>query len=56
MVAALTALYLERARAHGCPLDDAGVAAVLHMDIELNAQGLADMAGSRQALNNVGAT
>lgn len=40
MVAALTGLYLERARAHGCPLDDAGVAAVLHMDIELNAQGL----------------
>lgn len=40
MVAALTALYLERARAHGCPLDDAGVEAVLHMDIELNAQGL----------------
>ncbi|MEO8367345.1 MAG: MBL fold metallo-hydrolase [Pseudoxanthomonas sp.] len=40
MVAALTALYLQRARAHDCPLDDAGVAAVLHMDIELNAQGL----------------
>jgi glyoxylase-like metal-dependent hydrolase (beta-lactamase superfamily II) len=40
MVAALTALYLERARAHGCPLDDAGVERVLHMDIELNAQGL----------------
>lgn len=40
MVAALTALYLERAHAHGCALDDAGVEAVLHMDIELNAQGL----------------
>ena len=40
MVAALTALYLGRARAHDCPLDDAGVEAVLHMDIELNAQGL----------------
>ncbi|MBN6152329.1 MBL fold metallo-hydrolase [Xanthomonas sp. AmX2] len=41
LVAALTALYLERARAHGCPLDDAGVERVLRMDIELNAQGLA---------------
>lgn len=38
---ALRALYLERARAHGCPLDDAGVEKVLCMDIELNAQGLA---------------
>jgi len=38
--AALTALYLERARQHGCPLDDAGVLRVLEMDIELNAQGL----------------
>ncbi|MEG2803085.1 MBL fold metallo-hydrolase [Stenotrophomonas sp.] len=41
LVAALTALYLERAQAHGCPLDDAAVTAVLAMDIELNAQGLA---------------
>ena len=41
LVAALRTLYLERARAHGCPLDDAGVQAVLAMDIELNAQGLA---------------
>lgn len=41
MVAALTALYLERARAQRCPLDDAGVVRVLAMDIELNAQGLA---------------
>lgn len=41
LVAALTALYLERAQAHGCPLDDAAVAQVLAMDIELNAQGLA---------------
>ena len=40
LVAALTGLYLERARAHGCALDDSGVEAVLHMDIELNAQGL----------------
>ncbi len=40
-VAALTALYLERAQAHGCPLDDAAVTRVLAMDIELNAQGLA---------------
>ena len=41
LVAALTALYLERAQAHGCPLDDEAVARVLAMDIELNAQGLA---------------
>ncbi|KAF1718745.1 MBL fold metallo-hydrolase [Pseudoxanthomonas wuyuanensis] len=41
LVAALAALYLERARAHGCALDDAGVQRVLEMDIELNAQGLA---------------
>jgi glyoxylase-like metal-dependent hydrolase (beta-lactamase superfamily II) len=41
MTAALTSLYQERARRHGCRLDDAGVARVLAMDIELNAQGLA---------------
>ena len=41
VVAALGELYLERARAHGCRLDDAGVLRVLEMDIELNAQGLA---------------
>ncbi|HYG08186.1 MAG TPA: MBL fold metallo-hydrolase [Stenotrophomonas sp.] len=41
LVAALTALYLERAHAHGVPLDDAQVTRVLAMDIELNAQGLA---------------
>jgi glyoxylase-like metal-dependent hydrolase (beta-lactamase superfamily II) len=38
---ALAALYVGRARAHGCPLDDAGVLQVLGMDIELNAQGMA---------------
>lgn len=38
---ALVALYLRRAREHGCRLDDAGVERVLLMDIELNAQGLA---------------
>jgi glyoxylase-like metal-dependent hydrolase (beta-lactamase superfamily II) len=38
---ALAALYLQCAREHGCPLDDAGVEKVLRMDIELNAQGLA---------------
>ncbi len=38
---ALGALYLARARRHGCTLDDAGVRRVLAMDIELNAQGLA---------------
>lgn len=41
LVEALRTLYLERARAHGCSLDDAGVEKVLGMDIELNAQGLA---------------
>ncbi|MEG3191688.1 MBL fold metallo-hydrolase [Lysobacter sp. D1-1-M9] len=38
---ALTALYLRRARAHGVPLDDARIQALLAVDIELNAQGLA---------------
>ena len=41
LVEALRTLYLDRARVHGCPLDDAGVEKVLGMDIELNAQGLA---------------
>ena len=41
LVAALRALYLERAQTHGCAVDDAGVEKVLEMDIELNAQGLA---------------
>ena len=41
LVEALRALYLGRARDHGCPLDDAEVEKVLGMDIELNAQGLA---------------
>ncbi|GAB3042870.1 MBL fold metallo-hydrolase [Stenotrophomonas tumulicola] len=41
LLAALRALYLERAQAHGCPLDQDAVADVLAMDIELNAQGLA---------------
>jgi len=41
LVAALSALYMERAQAHGCPLDEDGVRRVLEMDIELNAQGLA---------------
>ncbi len=40
MVAALTELYLERARQHGCRLDDAAVERLLATDIELNAQGL----------------
>jgi len=40
LVAALGEFCLERARAHGCRLDDAGVLRVLGMDIELNAQGL----------------
>lgn len=37
----LTDLYVERARAHGCALDEAAIEQVLHGDIELNAQGLA---------------
>jgi glyoxylase-like metal-dependent hydrolase (beta-lactamase superfamily II) len=41
LLAALQALYLERAQLHGCALDDAAVTTVLAMDIELNAQGLA---------------
>ena len=41
LLAALRALYLERAQAHGCRLDQEAVAQVLAMDIELNAQGLA---------------
>lgn len=41
MTTALTSLYQDRARKHGCLLDDVGVARVLSMDIELNAQGLA---------------
>ncbi|MBJ7516894.1 MAG: MBL fold metallo-hydrolase [Stenotrophomonas sp.] len=41
LLAALRALYLERALAHGCALDQDAVASVLAMDIELNAQGLA---------------
>ncbi|AKC87157.1 MBL fold metallo-hydrolase [Pseudoxanthomonas suwonensis] len=40
LVAALSEYYLERAQAHGCPLDAAAVLGVLEMDIELNAQGL----------------
>jgi len=36
----LTALYVERAAAHGCTLGAAQVQALLAMDIELNAQGL----------------
>ena len=40
LVAALSDYYLERAQAHGCLLDDAGVLRVLETDIELNAQGL----------------
>ncbi len=45
LVEALRTLYLQRARAHDCPLDDAGVEQVLGMDIELNAQGLASWLG-----------
>jgi glyoxylase-like metal-dependent hydrolase (beta-lactamase superfamily II) len=39
--AALGALYRDRLRALGSPLDDARIAALLANDIELNAQGLA---------------
>ena len=41
MVQALGALYIERAGAHGCRLTADEVEALLHIDIELNAQGLA---------------
>lgn len=41
LVEALTELYLRRARAHGVRLDDAQIQALLAVDIELNAQGLA---------------
>ncbi len=41
LVAALTELYVERAKAHGCRHDEASVVRILAMDIELNAQGLA---------------
>ncbi|HEX7113369.1 MAG TPA: MBL fold metallo-hydrolase [Mizugakiibacter sp.] len=40
LVAALTELYLDRARAHGCTLADAAMRELLGTDIELNAQGL----------------
>ena len=40
IVERLRTLCLDRARAHQCRLDDAGVLEVLGMDIELNAQGL----------------
>ncbi|MDQ3205280.1 MAG: MBL fold metallo-hydrolase [Pseudomonadota bacterium] len=48
LVLSLTALYQERAQAHGVVLDGASVQAVLGVDIELNAQGLAVWA-DRQA-------
>jgi glyoxylase-like metal-dependent hydrolase (beta-lactamase superfamily II) len=38
---ALLALYLRSLRSHGSELDDAEVARLLEMDVELNAQGLA---------------
>jgi glyoxylase-like metal-dependent hydrolase (beta-lactamase superfamily II) len=41
IVADLSADYLARLRAHGCTLADADILRHLHMDIELNAQGLA---------------
>ncbi|MGE0311895.1 MAG: MBL fold metallo-hydrolase [Lautropia sp.] len=38
----LARLYLDALRAHGCTLDDAAIASLLAMDIELNAAGLVD--------------
>jgi glyoxylase-like metal-dependent hydrolase (beta-lactamase superfamily II) len=38
---ALAAMYLESLHAHGCTLGDAASLALLEMDVELNAQGLA---------------
>jgi len=37
----LTTLLLENARAHGCRLTDAEILEIWHLDLELNAQGLA---------------
>jgi glyoxylase-like metal-dependent hydrolase (beta-lactamase superfamily II) len=37
---ALFGLYLRSVRAHGCRFDDAEVAQLLEMDVELNAQGV----------------
>ena len=37
----LLALYVERLRDHGCTLADAQIEALLDMDLELNAQGMA---------------
>jgi len=41
LVCALSDLYLQRAHAHGCLLDDEAILQLLATDIELNAQGLA---------------
>lgn len=41
IVADLSADYLARLRAHGCTLPEGDILRHLHMDIELNAQGLA---------------
>jgi len=41
LTAALEALYLEHVRAHGCTLASATVRALLAIDVELNAQGMA---------------
>jgi glyoxylase-like metal-dependent hydrolase (beta-lactamase superfamily II) len=38
---ALGALYLDSLRAHGCTMDETAIAALLALDIELNAQGMA---------------
>jgi len=38
---ALQAMYLQSLREHGCSLDDATCTALLAVDIELNAQGMA---------------
>jgi glyoxylase-like metal-dependent hydrolase (beta-lactamase superfamily II) len=38
---ALQAMYLQSLREHGCGLDEASCAALLEVDIELNAQGVA---------------
>ncbi|AWV06342.1 MBL fold metallo-hydrolase [Marilutibacter maris] len=49
LVAELETLYRQRLRAHGVTLDDAAIAAVLAMDIELNAQGLEVWLARRRA-------
>ena len=40
LVALLSDYYADRARAHGCPMDEATVRELLEVEVEINAQGL----------------